>query len=91
MEKGQEKDPTLAKTNPQGWATQRRFSELRRGHPPPSNVSVVIASVMNRAKIRIVPQLEIRLIKGQFALKNFVEECVHRHDVVNVRDLAIVD
>ncbi len=20
--------------NPQGWATQRRFSELRRGHPP---------------------------------------------------------
>jgi len=46
---------------------------------------------MNRAKIRIVPQLEIRLIKGQFALKNFVEECVHRLDVVNVRDLAIVD
>jgi len=24
----------LQKTNPQGWATQKRFSELRRGHPP---------------------------------------------------------
>jgi hypothetical protein len=24
----------LHETNPQGWATQRRFSELRRGHPP---------------------------------------------------------
>jgi hypothetical protein len=24
----------LQKTNPQGWATQKRFSALRRGHPP---------------------------------------------------------
>ncbi len=26
-------------TNPQGWATQRRFSELRRGHPPDETAS----------------------------------------------------
>jgi len=26
--------PDKGKRNPQGWATQRRFSELKRGHPP---------------------------------------------------------
>src|ERR1700739_2249774 len=61
------------------------------GSQPPSNVSFVIAFAVSHAKIGIVPQLAIGLIEGQFALIDSIGEFFHRHVVVNVRDLAVVD
>lgn len=46
---------------------------------------------MRGAKVGIFPQLAISFVKGQFALKNSVGEYSHRHDVVNVRELAVID
>jgi hypothetical protein len=56
----------------------------------PYNVSVVIAPAANRAKIWIFPHLAVRPIKDEFALKNFFGECFHGHDVVDLRDFAVV-
>jgi hypothetical protein len=46
---------------------------------------------MARTKIGILPQLAISLVKGQVALKDLVGECFHRHLVINVRDLSVVN
>jgi len=46
---------------------------------------------MTRTKIGIFPQLTISFVKSQVALKNFVGEYFHRHVVVNVRDLSVVN
>jgi hypothetical protein len=46
---------------------------------------------MRRAKIGIFPHLTISFVKGQFASEYFIGEYFHGHDMVNVRDLAVVD
>jgi hypothetical protein len=46
---------------------------------------------MRRAKIRIFPHLTISFVKGKLAAENFIGEYFHGHDMVNMRDLAVVD
>jgi hypothetical protein len=52
--------------------------------------SGVIASAMSRAKIGIIPQLAISIIESQFPVKNFIGKYFDRHDMVNMRDLAVI-
>ena len=45
---------------------------------------------MGRTKISIVPQLTISIVEGEFAAENLIGEYVDRHNMVDMRVLAVI-